>query len=162
MVPKRIQQNFVATIDQNDDLTIVEGQLECCSFHQFEVSVVGNIRYGIFSKMYLIPNNENELVIYARCKNCGKLITLFNSKCDGYDQCEGPQTESVAQANNFSCKKCQENNYSVSIKYEYPSEQELRELGFTNIDNAFTWIYVTLKCNKCAAKYKKIVDFETA
>ena len=48
------------------------------------------------------------------------------------------------------------------IKYEYPDIQELQELGIKDTDNAFTWIWITLECNKCGTRYKNFVDFETA
>lgn len=62
----------------------------------------------------------------------------------------------------INCKKCQDDNFSISIKYEYPNVQELENLGITEIDNAFTWIWVTLECNKCGTKYKNFIDYETA
>lgn len=54
-----------------------------------------------------------------------------------------------------------DNNFSISIKYEYPDKEELKELGFKDISNAFTWITVSLICNNCGMKYKKFIDFES-
>ena len=48
------------------------------------------------------------------------------------------------------------------IKYEYPDYQELMGLGITEMDNAFTWIWITLECNQCGKRYNNFVDFETA
>lgn len=62
----------------------------------------------------------------------------------------------------FGCKKCTDNNFSVEVKYEYPDYQELMDLGITEIDNAFTWIWITLECNQCGKRYNNLVDFETA
>ncbi len=50
----------------------------------------------------------------------------------------------------------------MGIKYEYPDTQELMELEMSEIDNAFTWIWITLECSKCGTKYKNFVDCETA
>ena len=61
----------------------------------------------------------------------------------------------------FNCSRCKGNNFSISIKYEYPDEDELKELGFKDISNAFTWITVSLTCNNCGKKYKKFIDFES-
>jgi ribosomal protein L33 len=61
----------------------------------------------------------------------------------------------------FNCKKCGSNNYSMNIKYEYPNKNELDMLGINEPDNAFTWIWITLKCNNCGKTYKNIVDIET-
>ena len=51
--------------------------------------------------------------------------------------------------------------FSVGIKYEYPDTQELEELEIPEIDNVFTWIWITLECNKCGTRYKDFVDCET-
>ena len=60
-----------------------------------------------------------------------------------------------------NCKKCRNGVFSVGIKYEYPDIQELEELKITEIDNAFTWIWITLECKQCGTVYKNFVDCET-
>ena len=50
--------------------------------------------------------------------------------------------------------------YYLKSRY-YPDIQELAELEITELDNAFTWIWITLECNKCGTIYKNFVDFET-
>lgn len=61
----------------------------------------------------------------------------------------------------INCSRCKDNNFSISIKYEYPDKDELKELGFKDISNAFTWITISLICNNCGKKYKKFIDFES-
>ena len=61
----------------------------------------------------------------------------------------------------IDCLKCQNKSFSVAIKYEYPDVKELQELGISDIDNAFTWIWITLECNNCGTRYKNFVDYET-
>lgn len=61
----------------------------------------------------------------------------------------------------INCSRCKDSNFSISIKYEYPDGDELKELGFKDISNAFTWITVSLTCNNCGKKYKKFIDFES-
>lgn len=61
----------------------------------------------------------------------------------------------------INCSRCKDSNFSISIKYEYPDKDELKELGFKDISNAFTWITVSLTCNNCGKKYKKFIDFES-
>ena len=96
-----------------------------------------------------------------------KLIKIFNSCIDGCDaNCEDDNTPKIIDKNNvkdklFNCSRCKGNNFSISIKYEYPDEDELKELGFKDISNAFTWITVSLTCNNCGKKYKKFIDFES-
>lgn len=61
----------------------------------------------------------------------------------------------------INCSRCKDSNFSISIKYEYSDKDELKELGFKDISNAFTWITISLTCNNCGKKYKKFIDFES-
>ena len=163
MIPEKIKQNFtVASEENNVGIHTLEGTLECCSSHSFEILAEGEIKHSLFSKTYVMPIKNNDLVIQSRCTNCGKAITVFDSRCDGYDQCEACHSVSAPSVVGVSCKKCGSNDYSINIKYEYPPLEELHDLGFEKVDNAYTWIQIKLTCNKCGTKYKKFVDFETA
>lgn len=161
MIPKKIKPYFKTMLQKEDgENRIVEGLLTCCNDHAFEVLIVGKIKQSILFKACLFPENDT-ITLEVRCKKCGKVIQVFDSVCDGYEHCKKIQhTQIVAKP--INCKKCQENDFSVIIKYEYPNAQELENLEITEIDNAFTWIWVTLKCNKCGAKYKNFIDYETS
>lgn len=161
MIPKKIRAHFMEkTRKQTDEITLIEGIVSCCSVSRFDVDGVGGIQYGLFSKMYLLPTNDT-LALVVRCKVCGKSIPIFDSSCDGYE----PRNMVIhprASAKSIACKKCSGQDFSVELKYEYPDEHELIQLMPSRSDNAFTWIWVTLKCNGCSATYKNFVDFETA
>ena len=87
MIPKKIQPYFKTTRQTRDgDNSIIEGILTCCNDHDFEVLVVGEIKHSMFSKMRLFPEND-KTVIEVRCRKCGKVISIFDSSCDGYEQC---------------------------------------------------------------------------
>ena len=62
---------------------------------------------------------------------------------------------------NYDYKATMYDDIMDYIKYEYPDIQELEELEITEIDNAFTWIWITLECNNCGTRYKNFVDCET-
>lgn len=157
MIPKKIQPYFKTTLQKKDgDNSLIEGILTCCNAHDFEVFVVGEIKHSIFSKMYLSPEND-KAVIEVRCLKCGKIISVFDSSCDGYEQCGKDQPIHVP-TKPIDCKKCRDGSFSVSIKYEYPNIQELE---IAEIDNAFTWIWITLKCNNCGTRYNNFIDYET-
>lgn len=142
---------------KNKGNSIIKGTLECCNSNDFEVFVVGKIKHGLFSKMFLYPETD-KTVFEVRCKKCGKIISVFNSSFDGYGKC-GKKKESICVSTQLiNCVKCQNESFSVTIKYEYPDDQELEII---DIDNAFTWIWITLECNKCGTKYKNFVDCET-
>lgn len=160
LIPKTIKPYFRTTKEAKDrDNSLIEGMLTCCNAHDFQVFVIGKIKHSLFSKMFLCSEND-KTVIEVRCKKCGKVIPVFNSSCDGYAQCENKQPTYVT-TNPIDCIKCRNESFSITIKYEYPDIQELKELEITEIDNAFTWIWITLECNKCGTKYKNFVDCET-
>lgn len=161
LIPKKIQPYFRMTHQTKDgDNNLIEGILTCCNAHNFEVFVVGEIKHSMFSKMYLSSEND-KIVIEVRCKKCGKVISVFDGNYDGYEQCGKDQTTHVT-TKLIDCKKCRNGDFSVNIKYEYPDIQELKELEITEIDNAFTWIWITLVCNNCGTRYKNFIDCETA
>lgn len=110
-------------------------------------------------KLYLIPDGE-QIVFKAYCKKCGKDILVFDNNLDGYEQCDRNNKEKENILKEFECERCRRNNYSIAIRYEYPDFQDLREDGIINIDNAFSWIWISLKCNNCGVVYRNLIDFE--
>ncbi len=160
MIPKKIQPYFKTTLQKKDgDNSLIAGMLTCCNSYDFEVFVVGEIKPRMFSKMFLLPEN-NKVVLEVRCRKCGKAISVFDSSCDGYEH-RGKNKPTHVLTKRIDCKKCRNSGFSVEIQYEYPDIQELEELQKTEIDNAFTWIWGTLKCNKCGTRYKNFMDYET-
>ena len=161
LIPKKIQLHFHTTFQKKTgENSLIEGLLTCCNDHDFEVFVAGEIKHSIFSNTYLFPGND-VIVLEARCKKCGKMIPVFDSSCDGYEHC-GKKQHAQILAKPITCRKCRDDSFSVRIKYEYPDVNELKDLGIAELDNAFTWIWVTLECNKCGTKYKNFIDCETA
>lgn len=160
MIPKKIQSFFETTFQKRTgDNNLIKGILTCCNSHDFEVFVVGEIKHSIFCRMCLIPEND-EIELEVRCKNCGRVLSVFDSCCDGYEQCQNNQPTHILNKP-INCIKCQNGYFSVEIKYEYPDIQELEELEIKEIDNAFTWIWITLKCNRCGTIYNNFIDYET-
>lgn len=124
------------------------------------VSISGEVKHSMFSKMYLLPIDDR-IVLEAQCKKCRKVVHVFDSNYDGYDKCKNSCRES-AITHPLICEKCSGDTFSVYIKYEYPDFREITDLGIVETDNAFTWIWVTLRCNSCGAKYSNFIDYETA
>ena len=161
LIPKKIQPYF-KTLNQIKDggNDIIEGVLTCCKSHDFEVFVAGEIKHSTFSRMCPFSEN-NKITIEVRCRKCGQVISVFDSDSDGYDKC-GEKQHSHMPMEPVKCRKCQNGGFSVGVKYEYPDSKELKELEIPEIDNAFTWIWITLECNKCKTRYKNFVDCETS
>lgn len=159
LVPRKIQPYFRTVCEKTGrENMIIEGILTCCNSQEFEVRVEGEIKYGLFSKMHLY-SETGKIMIEAFCKKCGKIISVFDSGSDGYDQYGGAYVHDKSQM--LVCPKCSYNHFVVNVKYEYPEIQELYDIGRTEIDNDFSWIWITLECNRCGSKYNNFVDFET-
>lgn len=161
MIQGRLQSNFKMKSERKDnDNTVIDGELTCCDANSFAVYAYGTMKYSLFSGMYLFPGNEG-LALEVSCKKCGKRINIFNSNVDGYDGIVNGQDKHPLKTEAINCKKCSSNDFSLNIRYEYPDMQELLDDGITQVDNAFTWIWISLRCNKCGTIYKKFVDYET-
>ena len=112
MIPKKIHPFFETTFQKRGgDNCLIEGVLTCCNSHDFEVIVVGEIKKSMFSGMCLIPEND-EIVLKVRCKKCGKVISVFDTRCDGYAQCGNNQAIHIS-TKSIDCKKCLGGYFSV-------------------------------------------------
>lgn len=167
MIPKKIEPYF--KILKKDDIKsrLVEGNITCCGSNDFEVHVNGLVKQKNFFKMYLSQNENDFVILKVKCKKCDKIISVFDSRCDGYDMICGVYDTYIKNQLSYittpiNCKKCGENSYSVKIKYEYPDIEDIESVKVTDQDNAFSWIWVSMKCNKCKTKYKNFIDFETS
>ncbi len=162
MLPLKIKPYLINIYEEIDDgNSIIEGELSCCEKQEFEITYDGLIKKSFLMGTYLY-SDDNKLVLEAKCKHCGRKILIFDSSTDGFSNCEKKPNRNVSRLKSFDCKKCNKNNYTVKIKYEYSDIQELIEEGIENIDNAYSWIWVSLKCNECNSEYRKLIDFETA
>lgn len=161
MIPNRLQPFFqINSLEQKGTDTIIEGDLTCCNIQDFEIQIVGKVKYGLVHRMYLLPENDH-LELTAICKKCGKAISVFNSACDGYDHFDNNKSDQL-MSKTLCCRQCGSERFSIQVKYEYPDEQELSEMETLNYDNAFTWIWTDLHCKKCGSRYTRFIDFETA
>lgn len=159
LIPGKIQPYFDIRMQKsNDKDDLIEGSITCCNAHNFEVFVTGKVQRSIFSKMHVLQEND-EMFIEAHCKNCGKIISIFNNRQDGYEKYNGKSLTQRTPAI-VHCPQCLESDFSVNIKYEYPAIEELKELGIEEMDNAFTWISINLECCKCGKRYNNFVDYE--
>lgn len=156
-INNKLNLNSSKVVGEN---TITEVKITCCDTSVFECKTIGEIKHNLFLGTYLFSETGN-IAIDLKCKKCSKEIKLFDSTTDGYCNCIEKHKEiKELQREEFKCKKCDSNDFSIYVKYEYPSIDELKELGIKEKDNAFTWIVITLKCNKCGKKYKKFIEFD--
>ena len=155
LIPEKIQPYFDIEVQKN---SLIKGRIICCNVHDFEIFVTGKVQRSAFSKMYVFQENE-EMIIEAHCKNCGKVISIFNNRQDGYEKYNGDSlTRKIPTIVN--CPHCQENVFSINVTSEYPEIEELKELGIEEMNNAFTWIRIALECRSCKKRYNNFVDYE--
>ena len=161
MVPQKLQQYFQTTGEVlSDDDLILSGRLCCCNSEEFEVHSNGIIKQRFLKRMVLHENNTEGLCFIAKCKRCNKTIEVFNSSTDGYDRCGTMSIAKESKTHLISCKKCNANDYAIEVKLEYSGISEISDTKHN--DNAFSWIWVHLRCNKCGTVFRNVIDYETA
>lgn len=160
--PRRLQDNLKLTTIKDGDNIRVGGQLSCCDQHDFEVTYHGSLKKTLLGGQFL--QDDNGLILKAKCKNCSKELVVFSSFADGYDGSvlSIEQAPSNLQLVPYDCPKCSNNSFKINLEYEYLSEEEIRKEGIDDYENSFTWIQVSLECIRCGKTTKKFIDFETA
>ena len=163
MIPDRIKQFFLLTDQRQDgENTLVSGQLLCCEQTTFSLRTVGTVQRGLLHRMSLSPSAEG-LAIRAACIRCGRDILVFDAGSDGYDNCFSRAGEtSFSTAGSVQCMKCGGGIFYADLRFEYPDWRELADLGCTNPENAFTWIWISLTCSACGKRYTDFISHETA
>lgn len=163
IIPKHLEAHFKIIDENHKQNYTVSGMLMCCGFTKFKIQYVGNLKQTILGQLYL-QENEDRLILYAKCRQCGKILPIFNNLTDGYDNCINERNvikkENKQRLQSFDCPKCHNNIYGVKIVIEYLGKKELKELDIQDWGNSFTWIWVSLKCERCGKVYKKILDLE--
>lgn len=162
MVPKKIiNHNKILTNKNDGETTTTLTMITCCSVSDFEVYSSKKTKLKLFQGMSLMSTDE-PVAVDLICKRCGRIIHLFNSICDGYDNIEqNSKVKEIVCSWPAFCIKCKKNKYTVFAQYEYPSEKELSELHIVEKENAYTWFRVKLQCNECGKKHSGFLDVET-
>lgn len=157
-IPEAIAPYFQSTCEKTTSQEIMtEGDFVCCGQQHFALEFEGEIKRSLWG-MYLSCRNE-QLMLGACCQACGRRILIFDNVSMGYDRQN--QAASTRQSSPLRCPKCKENDFSVHIRLEYADIQEIQRLDTANPGNEFTWIGVTLKCNRCGKKYRDFLNIET-
>lgn len=163
-------QNFLMVNSLKSDMNNVEGRL-CCScgcqgfkIKAFDIDENNHASVGRY-------NDDYAMKISTDCCNCGKNLLLFDMSKHGYDGfvCGDGTTVPNEKLIPFYCDKCQSNNFEVSLLIEAEDkEQFIEEVISTEPDrftvddyvDAFNWIVISLKCNKCNHEIKNWIDLE--
>lgn len=164
-IPDRIYDFYYPISFKNSDNIISEGKLCCpCSCTNFSVQYKGVVRKSLLGQVSLCFTYDNDICMILTCNKCGRRLTLFNNKTDGYDViASGNSTvksNSVDELKNFSCPRCLNSQYFVKVKYEHLPKTETDIDGISDFKNAFQWIWVDLECCSCSKKFKNFLDTE--
>ena len=161
-VPKKLQPYFVINNEKYGANIIIGGSLSCCGRQEFSIDYKGKIKSSLFGHKFLYQSEDN-IILQAKCKTCGKEILIFNSDTDGYDSCEHKTQEFFYEKlDSLSCPNCKGMYFSLDVSFEYQSKEELEKEGIKEYENAFSWIWCTIICESCGGKLKKFIDIETA
>lgn len=165
-VPLRIFDSYTPILFKENNSVMSKGRLCCsCSCKDFSIQYVGKLMKGIVGKISLYPSNENNLGITLSCNSCGKKLTLFDNRIDGYNAI----TKGASSIKRFfpeetkalSCPKCSKNQFFVEVKYEHLLKSETEQEGIQDYRNAFQWIWADLECSSCSKKLRSFLDIET-
>jgi len=113
-VPKGIVNCFEITNEKYGHNILVRGRLSCCGQYSFHIKYLGDLKANIFGHYSIFQKHDDAVIMSAKCIICGKIIRVFNSYTDGYDNCVNksqPLTCSK-QLIDFSCPACFANSYS--------------------------------------------------
>ena len=160
MIPKRILPYFDKV--KGDDV-LIEGRITCCNSQDFDIYTHGDFNNSFLKSHICLVGDK--IALNVKCNKCKRDILIFNSKYDGYDNIYGSAIDKYNydyEMNfvQFKCSRCSSESFNIKIKYEYAGFDEIERNERSS--NAFTWIWVTLECNQCHARYKNFIDYETS
>ena len=115
----------------------ISAKLRCtCGDCFFTFSHTGKQTKGILAP-YIIRRNK-QLVLQAKCRNCGKTIEVFNTALDGTRA--KPQVETYEFAT-FTLPKLNIAEFEVVVKYNYFPEKIKENGEYSNsFENCFIYV----------------------
>lgn len=109
-------------------------------------------------------------LIKARCSCCAAEYLLFDKDFHGWDGfvCHDIRKAATVRPalEPWRCLSCGESNHSVTMEFSYAEseklEEDLAEFRIENPADAFEWVSMTIRCERCDLVTEKWVDYETA
>ncbi len=163
-VPNYLKEYFFAEKypENVEKAFLLHGSLYCtCGGEHFCV-----IRERYESALPLIP-----VMLQAKCKQCGKVILVFDESQNGYnaivEAAEGYHyRKEYSVVYKSPCRKCGADSYKLEIKILNTGKKDLYMgsgdiINESNWDNAFEWVSINLECSSCGRKSKKYFEYET-
>ena len=138
-------------LDYLDDISEYNGvaissKLRCtCGNSTFEFFHTGKQTKGVLAP-YIIRRNK-QLILHAKCRNCGKTIEIFNSTLDGS---RAKAQVGTYEFTAFALPKSKGTEFEVVVKYNYFPEKVKENDEYSNsFENCF--IYIVENGKECKA-----------
>lgn len=129
-------------LDYLDDISehngvAISSKLRCtCGNSYFEFFHTGRQTKGVLAP-YIIRRNI-QLILHAKCRNCGKTIEAFNSALDGSHTKAQVGTYEFAA---FALPKSKVTEFEVVVKYNYFPDKFKENGEYSNsFENCFIYI----------------------
>ena len=128
--------DYLDDINEHNGVAI-SSKLRCaCGNSTFEFFHTGKQTKGILAP-YIIRKNK-QLILQAKCKNCGKTIELFNSALDDSRAKEQAGTYKFTA---FALPKSKASEFEVVVKYNYFPDKFKENGEYSNsFENCFIYI----------------------
>lgn len=114
------------------------------------IQLCGRLKRGLFGRNQLLPLND--ALVLALHLPSGD-VPLFDSRCGGYaNVLDDRQPPAPIPLHPAICPKCRNAAFQVNLSFEYPDAEEVS--AFANPDDAFTWIWISMRCTRCHAVFR--------
>lgn len=138
-----------------------------------EYSFIGkvNCTCGCESLQFLQPDEEiGPCYLKVKCPICLKEYLLFDANFHGWDgwicHDEEAASEERPEVYPLECEECSNNVHEVVVIIDSQGKEDFMEEAGDDFDierwqDAFEWITIDIRCNKCGKVTKELVSYET-
>ena len=126
---------------------------------ELRIQLCGRLKRGLFGRNQLLADGD---VLCVALHQPDGDVPLFDSRCDGYaNVLDGKQPPAPIPLHPAICPKCRNAAFQVDLSFEYPDAEEVS--AFANPGDAFTWIWISMRCTRCHAVFRgilQLIDFK--
>jgi len=160
-------KGILVPIKSKSSENCVQGGLKCqCgNMGEFELLYSGNLKKDVIKKI-----KDEDFLVFAKCLKCGSKMLIFNDAVHGWDGvvCHADKkSESLPiDLKTWKCFQCQSESQKISIAISSQGKEDFISEAGPDFNpelwiEAFDWITIDTKCNKCGSEVKELVSFET-
>ena len=128
------------------DMDCKGNRVRCAIALNGSIQLCGRLKRGLFGRNQLLADGN---VLCVALHQPDGDVPLFDSHANALDDKQPPAPIPLHPA---ICPKCRNAAFQVDLSFEYPEAEELA--AFANPGDAFTWIWVTMRCTRCHAVFR--------